>query len=46
MTEPEGILLLEANLSCNFFRASFDHDAYCRFVEDVFTHLEAPPPRK
>ncbi len=40
ITEPEGILLLEANLSCNFFRASFDADAYFGFVEEVVGSLE------
>ena len=36
----EGMCLLEGNLSCNFFRASFDRAAYYAFVEDVIVHLE------
>ena len=40
MTEPEGVLLLEANLSCNFFRASFDVEAYAAFVEEVIHACE------
>ena len=39
----EGRCLLEANLSCNFFRASLDRDAYFGFVEDCFDHLDALP---
>ena len=35
--------LLEANLSCNFFRASFDVGAYGAFVEEVLEFLEASP---
>jgi hypothetical protein len=27
---PTGLMLLEANLSCNFFRASFDEEGYLR----------------
>ena len=41
ITEEAGICLLEANLSCNFFRASFDEAAYYAFVEDCFLHIEA-----
>jgi len=40
VTEPEGVLLLEANLSCNFFRATFDVPAYCAFAESVFAAIE------
>ena len=36
----EGTCLLEANLSCNFFRASFDKPAYFGFVEETIAHLE------
>jgi len=36
----EGTCLLEANLSCNFFRASFDKQAYFGFVEETISHLE------
>lgn len=34
------ICLLEANLSCNFFRATFDKASYFDFVEDIVVHLE------
>ena len=37
------MVLLEANLSCNFFRASFDVAMYSAFVEEVISHLERPP---
>ena len=40
LTREHGILLLEANLSCNFFRASFDVEAYARFVEEVLGFVE------
>ena len=40
MTKSEGTLLLEGNLSCNFFRATFDESAYCSFVESVLHFLE------
>jgi len=36
----EGVFLLEGNLSCNFFRASFDHAAYFDFVDEVFQRLD------
>ena len=36
----EGTCLLEANLSCNFFRASFDKQAYFGFVEETIARLE------
>mmetsp|Transcript_33151 Transcript_33151/g.54781 ORF Transcript_33151/g.54781 Transcript_33151/m.54781 type:complete len:242 (-) Transcript_33151:424-1149(-) len=41
LTKEAGICLLEANLSCNFFRATFDEAAYFRFVEECILHLEA-----
>lgn len=37
----KGMFLLEGNFSCNFFRGSFDHDEYFRFVEGYFLDLEA-----
>jgi len=37
----KGILLLEVNLSCNFFRGTFDIDMYIRFMDDYFTRLDA-----
>ena len=36
-----GRCLLEANLSCNFFRASLDTAAYHAFCEEAFERLEA-----
>lgn len=35
-----GICLLEVNLSCNFFNASFDRDAYFAFVDTCFAKLD------
>ena len=35
-TENHGILLLEGNLSCNFFRGEFDQENYFQFVKDYF----------
>mmetsp|Transcript_4834 Transcript_4834/g.7769 ORF Transcript_4834/g.7769 Transcript_4834/m.7769 type:complete len:88 (+) Transcript_4834:1-264(+) len=37
----KGMVLLEVNLSCNFFRGSFDNGAYVRFVDEYFAFLEA-----
>ena len=39
-TENHGILLLEGNLSCNFFRGEFDQSQYFQFVKDYFTSLD------
>ena len=39
-THTTGLMLLEANLSCNFFRASFDEEGYLAFVLDYFRVLE------
>mmetsp|Transcript_145252 Transcript_145252/g.205605 ORF Transcript_145252/g.205605 Transcript_145252/m.205605 type:complete len:516 (-) Transcript_145252:57-1604(-) len=36
----EGTLLLEVNLSCNFFQATIDRANYFHFVNDYFEHLE------
>lgn len=36
---PNGIMLLEVNLSCNFFQASLDYGLYFTFVHDCFSHL-------
>ena len=36
----EGIMFLEVNLSCNFFRGSFDTDEYFGFVDRYFRHLD------
>jgi hypothetical protein len=36
----KGALLLETNLSCNFFRGTFDEDLYFNFVHEYFCLLE------
>jgi hypothetical protein len=36
----KGVLLLETNLSCNFFRGTFDEDLYFNMVHEYFTVLE------
>jgi len=36
----KGMLLLETNLSCNFFRGTFDEDKYFGFVHDYFSMLD------
>lgn len=36
----KGILLLETNLSCNFFRGTFDEDLYFNMVHEYFCMLE------
>jgi hypothetical protein len=36
----KGVLLLEANLSCNFFRGTFNEDLYFDFVHDYFWMLD------
>ena len=41
ITEEAGICLLEANLSCNFFRASFDRAAYSHSRDVVGYRLYA-----
>jgi hypothetical protein len=39
--DPEvPICLLEVNLSCNFFRGSFDQKVYLDFVENALKHLQ------
>eukprot|EP01038_Epipyxis_sp_PR26KG_P011743 gene11743-15714_t len=37
---PHGIFLLEVNLSCNFFRGSFDMNNYISFVDAYWRDLE------
>jgi hypothetical protein len=39
----KGVLLLEVNISCNFFRGTFDQPWYFRFLDDYFKHLETLP---
>eukprot|EP01051_Picozoa_sp_SAG22_P014964 SAG22_NODE_1892_length_3371_cov_2.789120_1_plen_559_part_00 len=36
----KGMLLLEGNFSCNFFKGNFDKVAYFDFVNDFLTHLD------
>jgi hypothetical protein len=36
----KGVLLLETNLSCNFFRGTFDEDLYFNMVHEYFCLLE------
>jgi hypothetical protein len=36
----EGMYLLEANLSCNFFLGSFDQERYLSFVNDCFAFAD------
>lgn len=41
-TDPKvPICLLEVNLSCNFFRGSFDKKVYLDFIDDSFARLQA-----
>jgi len=40
LTEEAGMCLLEVNLSCNFFRGTFDQNAYFAFVTDWFSFLD------
>jgi hypothetical protein len=37
---PKGIFLLEVNLSCNFFRGSFDIPRYIALVDAYWKHIE------
>lgn len=39
----KGVLLLEVNISCNFFRGTFDQPWYFQFLDEYFTHLETLP---
>lgn len=38
---PQGVSLLEINISCNFFNGSYDRRQYLAFVEAYFEALEA-----
>ena len=40
LTPNNGMLLLEGNFSCNFFRGDFDQLAYFQFVNDYFETLD------
>merc|ERR1712183_569779 len=39
--ENVPICLLEVNLSCNFFRGSFDQQAYFDFIDESFAKIQA-----
>jgi len=36
---PDGIRFIEINLSCNFFKGSFDQTYYFKFLNDYFNCL-------
>lgn len=40
LTRDHGMLLLEVNHSCNFFRGTFDKEWYFEFVDDYFRDVE------
>lgn len=40
LTKEAGPCLLEANLSCNFFKGSFDQKWYFEFIKDYFIFCE------
>lgn len=37
---PQGVFLLEVNLSCNFFKGSFDENAYHHLVHQYWLDLD------
>jgi|ERR1712086_83234 len=40
LTKEAGMCLLETNLSCNFFRGTFDQTKYFQFVHEYFCFLD------
>jgi glutathione synthase/RimK-type ligase-like ATP-grasp enzyme len=38
---PKGVFLLEVNLSCNFFRGSFDTENYISMVDEYWSALDS-----
>ena len=40
LTQNHGMLLLEGNLSCNFFRGDFDQVEYFQFINEYFIALD------
>ena len=40
LSAEHGACLLEVNLSCNFFRGSFDEAKYVGFINDYFSYCE------
>ena len=41
LTKEAGPCLLEVNLSCNFFKGTFDRPAYFKFMEDYARFCES-----
>jgi hypothetical protein len=41
LTKEHGMVMLEGNFSCNFFRGDFDQAAYFRIVDRYFKTLDA-----
>jgi len=37
---PDGIRFIEINLSCNFFKGTFDQEQYFKFMNDYFNYLD------
>ena len=44
LSKDHGPCLLEANLSCNFFRGSFDEAKYVDFIHDYFAYCDTVSP--
>ena len=44
LSRDHGPCLLEANLSCNFFRGSFDEGDYVDFIHDYFDYCDSVSP--
>jgi len=40
LTAEAGMCLLEVNLSCNFFRGTFNQTAYFKFIDEYFIFLD------
>ena len=40
LTKEAGVCLLEVNLSCNFFRGTFDQREYFKFCNEYFSFLD------
>ncbi|KAJ1457292.1 hypothetical protein M885DRAFT_515239 [Pelagophyceae sp. CCMP2097] len=40
MSQDHGVCLLEVNLSCNFFRGTFDEPNYVDFIHEYFCYCE------
>lgn len=46
ITKEAGMCLLEVNLSCNFFRGTFDQREYFKFCNEYFAFLDEASRRK